>query len=127
MRFNTTARLIADLEVLREHLGLDRWPLRGGSWPAPVAASVSSPPTTGCSGTHPDRDVRERATVAWARWEETVLSMEPGAKPSAFSGRISDDLLAMVRICAHFYANYGWLQDGELIRNGGAVPDTLAA
>jgi proline iminopeptidase len=29
---NTTAHLIADMEQLREHLGVDRWLLRGGSW-----------------------------------------------------------------------------------------------
>jgi proline iminopeptidase len=32
MRHNTTAHLIADLERLREHLGVDRWLLLGGSW-----------------------------------------------------------------------------------------------
>jgi proline iminopeptidase len=29
---NTTARLVADLERLREHLGVDRWLVRGASW-----------------------------------------------------------------------------------------------
>ncbi|HEY8474367.1 MAG TPA: prolyl aminopeptidase [Natronosporangium sp.] len=29
---NTTAHLIADMELLREHLGIDRWLLFGGSW-----------------------------------------------------------------------------------------------
>jgi proline iminopeptidase len=29
---NTTAHLIADMEQLREHLGVDKWLLRGGSW-----------------------------------------------------------------------------------------------
>lgn len=29
---NTTAHLVADLERLREHLGVDRWLLLGGSW-----------------------------------------------------------------------------------------------
>ncbi|MFG2640865.1 prolyl aminopeptidase [Streptomyces sp. NPDC048370] len=32
MSVNTTARLIADMERLREHLGIDRWLLHGGSW-----------------------------------------------------------------------------------------------
>jgi proline iminopeptidase len=32
MRHNTTAHLIADIERLREHLGIDRWLLFGGSW-----------------------------------------------------------------------------------------------
>lgn len=32
MRHNTTRHLIADMERLREHLGIDRWLLFGGSW-----------------------------------------------------------------------------------------------
>jgi proline iminopeptidase len=29
---NTTGHLLADMELLREHLGIDRWQLFGGSW-----------------------------------------------------------------------------------------------
>ncbi|MGW7066996.1 prolyl aminopeptidase [Streptomyces sp. NPDC054855] len=32
MRRNTTQHLIADMEQLREHLGIERWLLYGGSW-----------------------------------------------------------------------------------------------
>ncbi|MFA1549316.1 prolyl aminopeptidase [Actinomadura chokoriensis] len=32
LRHNTTWHLIADMERLREHLGIDRWLLYGGSW-----------------------------------------------------------------------------------------------
>ena len=32
MRLNTTEHLIADMERLREHLGVEQWLLRGGSW-----------------------------------------------------------------------------------------------
>ncbi|MGN6677361.1 MAG: prolyl aminopeptidase [Streptosporangiaceae bacterium] len=32
MRLNTTQHLIADMERLREHLAVDKWILRGGSW-----------------------------------------------------------------------------------------------
>ena len=32
MRHNTTHHLIADMELLREHLGIERWLLFGGSW-----------------------------------------------------------------------------------------------
>ncbi|WP_328296724.1 prolyl aminopeptidase [Streptomyces sp. NBC_00435] len=32
MRHNTTGHLIADMERLREHLGIERWLLYGGSW-----------------------------------------------------------------------------------------------
>ena len=32
MSHNTTEHLLADMERLREHLGIERWLLRGGSW-----------------------------------------------------------------------------------------------
>ena len=32
LRDNTTQNLIADMELLREHLGIDRWLVFGGSW-----------------------------------------------------------------------------------------------
>ncbi|MFG2142302.1 prolyl aminopeptidase [Streptomyces sp. NPDC048650] len=32
MRHNTTGHLLADMERLRDHLGIDRWLLFGGSW-----------------------------------------------------------------------------------------------
>jgi proline iminopeptidase len=32
MSANTTEHLLSDMELLREHLGIDRWLLSGGSW-----------------------------------------------------------------------------------------------
>ena len=32
MNRNTTGHLLADMELLREHLGIDRWLLSGSSW-----------------------------------------------------------------------------------------------
>ncbi|MFB7558194.1 prolyl aminopeptidase [Streptomyces brevispora] len=37
LRHNTTDRLVADMELLREHLGIDRWLLTGGSWGTTLA------------------------------------------------------------------------------------------
>jgi proline iminopeptidase len=74
----------------------------------------------------PDRAVRERAALAWARWEETVLSLEPNARPTSFSTQSGDDLIAFVRICSHYYANYGWLADDELIGNVDRLADIPA-
>jgi proline iminopeptidase len=37
MRFNTTDRLVADIERIRRALGIDRWLLYGGSWGATLA------------------------------------------------------------------------------------------
>ena len=44
---NTTAHLIADLERLREHLGVERWLLFGGSWGSTLAIAYAQ--------AHPDR------------------------------------------------------------------------
>ena len=47
---NTTWDLVADIESLREHFGIDRWQVFGGSWGSTLALAYAE--------THPDR-VRE--------------------------------------------------------------------
>jgi proline iminopeptidase len=44
---NTTWHLVADMEALRTHLGIDRWQVFGGSWGATLALAYAQ--------THPDR------------------------------------------------------------------------
>ncbi|MFI0445314.1 prolyl aminopeptidase [Actinomadura sp. 6N118] len=44
---NTTWHLVADMELLREHLGIDRWLVYGGSWGSALALAYAQ--------THPDR------------------------------------------------------------------------
>jgi proline iminopeptidase len=44
---NTTWDLVADIEKIREHLGIDRWQVFGGSWGSTLALAYSE--------THPDR------------------------------------------------------------------------
>ena len=38
---NDTERLLADIELLREHLGIERWLVRGGSWGAVLALAYA--------------------------------------------------------------------------------------
>ncbi|MFJ3876725.1 prolyl aminopeptidase [Streptomyces sp. NPDC090077] len=61
---NTTAHLIADMERLREHLGIERWLLFGGSWGSTLILAYAE--------THPER-VSEVviAGVTMTRPEET--------------------------------------------------------
>jgi proline iminopeptidase len=47
MRLNTTQHLIADMERLREHLGVEKWLLRGGSWGVTLSLAYAEQ--------HPDR------------------------------------------------------------------------
>ncbi len=44
---NTTWHLVSDIEVLREHLGIDRWQVFGGSWGSTLALAYAQ--------THPSR------------------------------------------------------------------------
>lgn len=44
---NTTAHLVADMERLREHLGIERWLLTGGSWGSTLILAYAE--------THPER------------------------------------------------------------------------
>ena len=44
---NTTWNLVADMELLRDHLGIDRWQVFGGSWGSALALAYAQ--------THPDR------------------------------------------------------------------------
>jgi proline iminopeptidase len=44
---NTIWHLVADMEALREHLGIERWQLFGGSWGATLALAYAE--------SHPDR------------------------------------------------------------------------
>ncbi len=169
MRYNTTAHLVADLELLREHLGIDRWLLYGYSWgstlslayaqryPQRVSEIVISSVTTclpaeiewlyrgagrffpeqwerflaGAAGTppdgnilaayarltdDPDPEVREKATADWCAWEDAVLSPESNGA-QVFAGRPHEARLALVRICAHYFASGAWLEDGVLLRD----------
>src|SRR5688500_1856142 len=38
---NTTPHLVGDIERLREHLGIERWLVRGGSWGATLALAYA--------------------------------------------------------------------------------------
>jgi proline iminopeptidase len=64
MRHNTTAHLIGDMERLREHLGIGRWLLYGGSWGSTLILAYAEQ--------HPDR-VSEIviASVTMTRRSET--------------------------------------------------------
>ncbi|HEX5493595.1 MAG TPA: prolyl aminopeptidase [Mycobacteriales bacterium] len=170
MSHNTTEHLLADMELLREHLGIQRWLLTGGSWgstlilayaeryPERVSEVVISGVTTtrrseidwlyrGVARFFPaewerfragvpeaDRDgdlvtayarlmedpdprVRARAANDWCAWEDAVISLEPNGTPNAYSNRPPASLLALVRICTHYFSHGAWLAEGALLRD----------
>lgn len=172
---NTTAHLVADIELLREHLGVARWVVFGGSWGTTVALAYAE--------RHPDRvlgmllvsvttarrseidflyrgagrffpeawarfsddryrlptdteppiedllldygrrmdsfdpAVRAEAAAAWTAWEDAVISLEVTGRPGTYSGRPDDSAHALVRLCAHYYGNGAFLDDGQLLRD----------
>ncbi|OXM73611.1 MULTISPECIES: prolyl aminopeptidase [Amycolatopsis] len=64
----------------------------------------------------PDPEVRNKAARDWSTWEDAAVSLEPNGVPNSYSDRPSRDLLAMTRICAHYFSNAAWLEEGVLIR-----------
>jgi proline iminopeptidase len=177
MCVNTTDHLIADIEKLREHLGIEKWLVYGGSWgstlglayaqrhPERVTGMILIAITTASAreldwlyqgvsrffpdawarySAHvgdapevvrayadlmesPDPPIREQAGLEWCRWEDTVLSLENFGNPALFSDRASADMIAFVRICAHYYARLGFLEDGSLLRDAGNLAGIPAA
>ena len=69
----------------------------------------------------PDPAVRERAALDWSAWEDTLLSGEGQGKLAAFTGLPAQTRLAVVRICAHYFSNGAFLEDGVLIREAGRL------
>lgn len=49
-RHNTTQHLIADIEQLRQHLGIDQWLLFGGSWGSTLALAYAQAHPAPCLG-----------------------------------------------------------------------------
>jgi proline iminopeptidase len=174
LRHNTTDHLVADMERLREHLGIERWLVTGGSWGTTLALTYAethphrvTEMMLSAITTHrrreldwlyrgagqffpeewerfrdggaragmgddlvaayarlmegPDSQVRDNAASSWRRWEDVVLSLEPGAPPVADQGSPGPDIVAFVRLCAHYFSNGAFLEEGAVIRGAGRL------
>ena len=168
LEHNTTDHLVADLERLREHLGIEQWLLYGGSWGSTLILAyaeryperVSEIVICGVTTTRPaetdwlyrgvgrflpgaweafrdalppqeregnlvaaynrllaspDEAVRTKAALDWCAWEDAVIAHETLGHPGQYSQKPAPDLMAFVRLCAHYFANDAWLKDGQLI------------
>ena len=174
MRFNTTEHLIADMERLREHLGIDRWLLNGGSWGSTLAIAyaerypervseivlsaittsrrseadwllsrggpilprrVGGVPRRACPADERDGDLiaayarlvesPEHRSAKRRRWPgrpgRTPCFRWNPARRHPFSDRATPDMVAMVRICAHYLLHGAWLEEGVLLREAGQL------
>ena len=103
-RDNTTEHLVADLEALRSHLGIDRWLVFGGSWGSTLALAYAQ--------SHPDRclglilrgifamrrteidwflySMRAIFPEAWARFVEPIPEAQRGDLLEAYHKRLND-------------------------------------
>lgn len=103
---NTTWHLVADIEKLREHLGIDKWVVFGGSWGSTLALAYAE--------THPDRvkalilrgifTLRRKELLwfyqdgascmfpeAWERYLEPIPEAERFDMMSAYHRRLTGD------------------------------------
>ncbi len=84
---NTLPHLIADLEIIREKFGFERWIVAGGSWGATLALAYAQ--------AHPHRvsGLVLRATFLGARWE--IENAFTDALPRFYPG-LSEDFLSLL-------------------------------
>lgn len=88
---------------------------RDGNLPAAYARLLADP----------DPDVRERAAIAWCRWEDTHVSLLPGWEPNP---RYQDPAFRMLfaRLVTHYWGSYCFLPDGDQLARIDAVADVPA-
>jgi len=75
---NTTWHLVEDMEKLREHLGIERWLIFGGSWGSTLALAYAQ--------THPQRvtELVLRGIFMLRRWELEWFYQNPGGAGALF-------------------------------------------
>jgi proline iminopeptidase len=170
---NTTPHLVADIERLREHLGVDRWLVWGASWGVTLALAyaqthprrVSELVLAAITGGDrretdwitrdmgrvfppewehfrdavpaaerdgdlaaaysrllhdPDPAVRAKAAQDWCDWEDTHVSLAPGAQPYLSIAEPAFQL-AFARVVTHYWSNGCFLAGGQLLRNAGRL------
>ena len=68
----------------------------------------------------PDPAVHLKAASDWCEWENSLLFVDPEAKPSP--QRLEPRFqLAFARIVTHYFKHHAWLEDGILLREAGAL------
>ncbi|HVW67680.1 MAG TPA: prolyl aminopeptidase [Steroidobacteraceae bacterium] len=75
---NTTWHLVEDMERLREHLGIERWQVFGGSWGSTLALAYAE--------THPERvtELVLRGIFLLRRWEIEWFYQNPGGAAALY-------------------------------------------
>ena len=176
MSVNTTEHLLADMEALRQQLGVQRWLLHGGSWASTLILAYAQRHPTHVDGiiligvtmtrareidwlycglrvllpqqwerfrdglpeplrdgnlvegyrqlmNDPDPEIRANAARDWCAWEDAAIAHEMLGSPGQYSAQIDEQRLAFVRICTHYFAHHGWLQNDELLHGAHRLAD----
>jgi len=175
LRANTTWHLVADIEKLREHLGIDNWQVCGGSWgsalalayaqthpervtelvvrgiftlrpveldwfyeggaaaiypdlweeflaPVPVDERGHLIQAYGRLLNDPDQEVRERAGIAWSKWESSTITLLQ--QPDTIAKFTEPSYaVAFARIENHYFTNDGFFEPNQLIRDAHKLKD----
>lgn len=117
---NSTAHLVADLETLRRHLGVDRWVLFGGSWGSTLAIAYGIRWPQRCLGfvlrgiflgtrSEVDWFLYGMGTFfpeAWRTFAEFVCPDERQDLLSGFYRRLTDSDPAVHMRAAHVWSRY---------------------
>ncbi len=120
MSGNNTDALIADLERLRRHLGVERWVVGGGSWgsllglayaeahPASVAGLILRGVTTGSDAAIRwwSNDVRNLFPDLWTPFANFIPEAERGDLTQAYGKRIADPDPAVWQPAAEAFWEY---------------------
>ncbi len=120
LRDNTTLHLIDDLERLREHLGIDRWLVFGGSWGSTLALAYGQAHPERCTGfvlrgifLCREQEVhwfmyglRSVFPEAWRRFVEPIPPEQRGDLLTAFSARLNDPDPAIHLPAANAWSSY---------------------
>ena len=125
---NTTADLLADLRRLREHLGLARWLVVGGSWGATLAllhalddpAAVTGLLLRGVFLARRQDIAGFFDAAAWARWQSAGASLVE-ALDRVMQDGIAAEQAELVR---HWW---GWEQSLDAVASPGPVEPPLAS
>src|SRR6266851_4749973 len=129
---NTTRHIVADMEALRRHLGIERWAVFGGSWGSTLALAYAETHPTRCIGlvpegergdlltayyrrlTDPDPAVHMPAARAWSTYEGACSTLLPSPDTVAAFGE-DRMALGLARIEAHYFRHNVIAPEDDLI------------
>ncbi len=121
---NTTRHLVADMEALRRHLGIERWIVFGGSWGSTLALAYAETHPTRCIGlvlrgiflclTDPDPAVHMPAARAWSTYEGACSTLLPSPDTVAAFGE-DRMALGLARIEAHYFRHNVIAPEDDLV------------